>query len=337
MKKVRLLTPGPTQIPEKILSQFATPILHHRTPQFESIFQSVQKKAQTLFCTNEPVLFLTSSGTGAMEASVSNLFSPHDEVLVLNVGKFGERWSKISKAYNCKVHEIKLNPSDDIKIEDIDKTLSGIQNPKAVLFQAVETSTGTSLPVKEIANLIQKKYPNTLCVVDGITGVGVVPIEMDAWGIDVLITGSQKALMLPPGLALISLSKKAWHFCEQSKNPKFYFDLKKEKSMQSKFQTAWTPAISLICALDEALNLILEEGLESLYLRHKNLAESIRLGIQKLGLKLLSKNPSQAVTAVLVPQEIQDGKKRTYYIYGKNHFSILDSAELSQNLKEIFS
>lgn len=244
-----------------------------------------------------------------MEAAVVNLFSSGDSVLVINCGKFGERWTKLSKKFGLNVVELKSQPGEVISSQDLESTLQKNSSTpfKAILFQASETSTGVKLPTQEICE-IAKKY-GALSVCDAITACGVFELPMDSWGIDVLITGSQKALMLPPGLAMISLSEKAWQAQSNATLPRFYFDLALEKKAQSKNQTSWTPAISLIQGLKQTLDMLKEEGLENVFARHRMLASATRAGVKALGLELLSKVPSEAVTAVLVPPSIEDGKQ----------------------------
>ncbi len=299
MKKIRLLTPGPTAIPESVLSKFAQPVIHHRTSLFEARFKQLQDHLGWLFQTREPVLTLTATGSGAMEAAVANLFSPGEEVIVLNLGKFGERWTKLSKTYGLTVHECLVERGSAADPAEVKRLLVNHPSVKAVLFQASETSTGALNPVKTIVDLC--KEHGVLSVCDGITAVGIFDLPMDAWGIDVLITGSQKALMLPPGLAFIALSARAWQAVAVSKSPRFYFDLTRERKMQEKQQTAWTPAISLIEGGVESLGLLREEGLPGLFARHEVLAKCTREAAKALGLELFSKAPSPVLTTVRVP------------------------------------
>ncbi|MBI3535596.1 MAG: alanine--glyoxylate aminotransferase family protein [Deltaproteobacteria bacterium] len=307
MKKTYLLTPGPTPLPENIISIFARPILHHRTPQFQALFEGVKTGLKYLFQTKQDVIVLASTGTGAMDAAVSNLFSKGDKVITINGGKFGERWTKISKNYGLNPIEIKLVPGNAIEPNQLETTVRSNTDTKAILFQASETSTGVKMPTPEICK-IAKEY-NLLTICDAITACGVFDLPMDAFGLDVMITGSQKALMIPPGLSFIALSDKAWAMRERSELPKFYFDLDKERKALSKNQTAWTPAISLIQGLEESLKMIKEEGLQNVFARHDLLARATRNAIQALGLEILaSKSPSPAVTAVKVPPQIKDGK-----------------------------
>ncbi len=307
MKKHYLLSPGPTPVPESALLEMARPMIHHRTPQFSEIFKEAAELLKYVFQTKEDVLILASSGTGAMESSVTNLFSPGDEVIAIDGGKFGERWGKICEAYGLKVHWVKVEWGKAVDPAVVKKLLDEHPSIKGVFSQASETSTTVAHPVKELAALTAKR--DTLLIVDGITAVGVFDIKMDEWGIDVLISGSQKAFMLPPGLAFIALSKKAWKFQESSKCPRFYFDLKKERKNLEKHTTAYTPAVSLIIGLREVLRLIKEEGLENVFKRHERLAKATRSAMEALGLKLLAPDsPSPAATGVYVPDGIDGGK-----------------------------
>lgn len=322
MKKYRLLTPGPTAIPESVLAKFAEPIVHHRTSLFEAQFKEVQDHLGWLFETKQPVLTLTATGTGAMEAAVCNLFSAGDEVITVNGGKFGERWTKIAKAYGLVAHEIFVERGHALDPAVLEKKLAEHSKAKAVLFQASETSTGTLMPVKAITELCRKK--NLLSICDGITAVGIFKLPMDEWGIDVLITGSQKALMLPPGLAFLALSEKAWQAAATSTLPKFYFDLTREKKAQEKQQTAWTPAISLIAGATVSLKMLRDVGREELFASHERLAAATRNAAKALGLELFSQAPSPVLTTVKVPSSFStdQGKKITKIMQEKHHVII---------------
>jgi aspartate aminotransferase-like enzyme len=306
MKKTYLLTPGPTPIPESVSAVFARPIIHHRTVAFEKLFEDVRQGLKFLYQTRQEVLILAASGTGAMEASVANLFKKGDKVITLNAGKFGARWTKIAKVYGLNPIELTTPAGESISAGQVEAAIKDHKDAKGILFQASETSTGVILPTQEICKLARAN--NMLSVCDAITACGVFDLPMDDWAIDVLITGSQKALMIPPGLAMIALSDRAWQANESADLPRFYFDLAREKKAHLKNQTAWTPAISLIQGLQESLRLIREEGLHNIFKRHELLAKATRNGIQALGLELLSKKaPSPAVTAVRVPASL-DGK-----------------------------
>ena len=311
MRKKYLLAPGPTPVPESALLAMAAPMMHHRTPQFSAIFKEAAELLKYVFQTKEDVLILASSGTGAMEGSIVNLYSPGDEVIVVDGGKFGERWGKISEAYGLKVHTIKVEWGTAVKVEDVKKLLEANPKVKGVLVQASETSTTAVHPVKELAALTKDK--DCLLIVDGITGVGVFDLPMDAWGIDVLVSGSQKAFMLPPGLAFAALSQKAWKFQETAKCPKFYFDFKKERKNLKDNTTAYTPAVTLIIGLLDALKQIKEEGLENVFARHDRLARATRAATAAMGLKPLAPNcPSNAATGVFVPEGVEGGKLVKY-------------------------
>lgn len=311
MKKRYLLAPGPTPVPDQALLAMAAPIIHHRTPQFSEVFRETADLLKYVFQTKQDVLILAASGTGAMEGSIVNLYSPGDEVVVVNGGKFGERWGKISEAYGLKVHWITVEWGKAVDPAVVKKTLD--ENPKAkgVLVQASETSTTAAHPIKELAAITKER--DCLLIVDGITGVGVFDLPMDEWGIDVLVSGSQKAFMLPPGLAFVALSEKAWKFQETAKCPRFYFDYKKERKNLKDNTTAYTPAVSLITGLRECLKLIKEEGLYNVFGRHDRLARATRSACAALGLKALAPDaPSNAATGVFVPEGVDGGKLVKY-------------------------
>lgn len=311
MKKRYLLAPGPTPVPESALLAMAQPMIHHRTPQFSEIFKEAAELLKYVFQTKQDVLILASSGTGAMEGSIVNLYSPGDEVIVVNGGKFGERWGKISEAYGLKVHWINVEWGKAVDPAAVKNLLDSNPDIKGVLVQASETSTTASHPVKELAAITKDR--NCLLIVDGITAVGVVNLPMDEWGIDVLVSGSQKAFMLPPGLAFVALSEKAWKFQESAKCPKFYFDFKKERKNLKDNTTAYTPAASLIIGLREAMKMVQAEGLENTFKRHDRLARATRAAVQALGLKMLAPDcPSGAATGVFVPEGVDGGKLVKY-------------------------
>jgi aspartate aminotransferase-like enzyme len=290
----------------------AGPIIHHRTPEFSGILREVKLGLKGLFQTENDVIILASSGTGAMEAAVSNLFSPNEKVLVVNGGKFGERWIEISRSYRLRPVEVKVEWGKAVEPDEVKRALDGDPQIRAVLIQASETSTTVLHPIREIAALTRTR--DALLVVDGITAVGVLDLPMDDWGIDVLITGSQKALMLPPGLAFISLSDRAWLRVPQSGLPRYYFDLSAERKNLRKDTTAYTPAVSLILGLHEALKMIEEEGLPQVFARHELLAKAARSGASGLGLELLApRNPSPAATGFWLPTGM-DGEKLLAYL-----------------------
>jgi aspartate aminotransferase-like enzyme len=318
MFKKRLFTPGPTPVPESVMLTMAQPIIHHRHPEFLEIFKRVNENLKYLFQTKQDVLTLTSSGTGAMEAAVCNLLSPNDTVLYVNAGKFGERWGEICTAYGVRAEEIKVEWGKSVAPAEIEKRLKAHSDIKAVFVTHSETSTGIMNDVKEIARVV-RSASGAITVVDGITSVGSLELKMDEWGIDVVMTGSQKGLMIPPGLAFIALSERAWQMVEQSKLPKYYFSLKKAKKALADEETPWTPAVSLLVGLDQALTMLRQEGIENIWTRHTKLASAVREGCKALELKLLAELPSNALTAVWVPTSIEWKKfnsllKNTYGI-----------------------
>ncbi len=305
MKKNHLLTPGPTPVPAEVLLCMANPIIHHRTPEYEEIFAQVKKGLAALFQTRQDVLVLSSSGTGAMEAAVINLLSAGDTALVVNAGKFGKRWADICRAFKVNTEIIEVAWGQAVHPQAVADALKANPQIKAVFTTHSETSTGVLHDIKTIAAIVAG-YPETVLVVDAITALGATAVPMDDWGLDVVVTGSQKALMMPPGLACIALSQKAWKLTETSQLPKYYFDLKKEKKSQAKNQTAYTPAISLIIALRKSLSMIEQEGLSKVHRRHQLLAEATRSAVAALGLELLApESPSPALTAVKSPPGVE--------------------------------
>lgn len=314
--KRRLLTPGPTMVPERVLEALSRPTLYHRSPEFKEIFLETRELLRKVMRTGGEVLILTSSGTGAMEAAVANLFNPGDSAVVVVGGKFGQRWEELCRTYGVNPIVVNVEWGKAVKLEDVERVLSENPGVKGVLVQICETSTGTVHDVKGIGEIL-KNYPEALLIADGITAYGVYDIPTDQWGIDVAITGSQKALMTPPGLAVITLNEKAVGRLVQ--NPKaYYFNLRKELKQQPKGQTAYTTATNLVVALNEALKMILSEGLENVSRRHSLLAEATRAGVKALGLELLSDSPANGVTAVLSPEEVngQDVVKIAREKYG---------------------
>ncbi len=308
MRKKYLFAPGPTPVPERALADMALPIIHHRAPEYSAVLQEVRDNLKYLFQTKNEVLIFTSSGTGAMEGCVSNLLSAGDHALAIRGGKFGERWYDICKAYSINVSAIDVEWGHAVTVSQIKDALEKDPEIKAVYIQASETSTGAFYPVKEIAEIVSARE-NTILIVDAITALGVVDIPQDEWRIDVVVTGSQKALMLPPGLAFASLNDKAWSFVEQSSLPKYYFNFKKEKKSLEKNQNVYTPNVQLIIGLREVLREIKEEGLEHVFKRHASLANATRKAVQALGLKLyVVDKPSDALTAVYAPYGIDAGK-----------------------------
>jgi aspartate aminotransferase-like enzyme len=308
MEKKYLFSPGPTMLPPEVLLKMAEPIMHHREPEFEKIFAEIREGLKYLFQTKNEVLVFTSSGTGAMEGAVSNILSKGDKAIVVRGGKFGERWGEICKAYGIEFIPIDVEWGKAVDPRKIRQILESDSKVRAVYTQASETSTGVKYPVREIADIV-KRDEDRVIVVDAITGIGVFNIPTDEWGLDVVISGSQKALMLPPGLSFATLSDKAWKLVERSDLPKYYFDFKKELKNTKKNQSSYTPAISLFVGLRETLRMIREEGLETVFHRHEKLAEATRRAVKALGLKLFAPDsPSNAVTAVMIPEGV-DGER----------------------------
>lgn len=307
MLKRYLLAPGPTPVPPEVLLAMAKPMIHHRAPEFDKLFGEVREDLKWLFQTRNDVLILASSGTGGMEGAVSNFLSPGDKAISVNGGKFGERWTKLCKTFGVQVHEIKVEWGRAVDPQAVADQLKKDPSIKAVYVQASETSTGVAHDVKALAEIV-KSHEETILVVDAITALGVLDLKTDAWGLDVVVTGSQKALMLPPGLAFVSASEKAWRLAEKAKNAAFYFNLKKERDSQQKNQTAYTPAVSLILGLKEVLSILKGEGLEAVFARHASLARAMREGVQAAGLALFPKErPSDALTAIAAPDGV-DGQ-----------------------------
>jgi aspartate aminotransferase-like enzyme len=306
--KERIFTPGPTPLPEKVRLSQAKDIIHHRTPEFSQVFEEVREGLKYVFQTQNDVLILTASGSGAMEATISNLLSPQDKILVTRGGKFGERWGEIGEAFGLNVVPIDVKWGKAVEPEKIEEKLQEDGRIKAVFTQLVETSTGVVNDIKRMGEIVSRT--SAILVVDAISGLGAEPLFTDEWKVDVVVAGSQKAFMLPPGLAFVSLSQKAWKMVEESTLPKYYWDLKKAKASLTKGQTPYTPAISLICALRESLRLIREEGWDKILERHRLLAQATRRGVTSLGLEIFADSPSNVVTPVLVPEKIGEKELR---------------------------
>ena len=305
MKKTHLFAPGPTPIPPEALLTMAHPILHHRTPEYEALIAEVREGLKVLFQTTEEVFLFAASGTGGMEAAVVNTLSPGEKALVIRGGKFGERWGEICQAYGVNFTPIDVPYGKAVDPGLVAAALAKDPQIAVVLSTYSETSTGVLHDIKAIAEAVRKTP--TLLVVDAITSLGVMDVPMDDWGLDVVVAGSQKALMLPPGLALVGVSRKAWAAVERSRLPKYYFDFAAERKHLLKNQSRFTPAISLVVGLRETLRMIRSEGLPNIFRRHEKLAAAMRAGITGLGLELFAERPSPAVTAVLVPKGIDGG------------------------------
>ncbi|MFO7928375.1 MAG: alanine--glyoxylate aminotransferase family protein, partial [Candidatus Humimicrobiaceae bacterium] len=313
MKKKYVMTPGPTAISEDVLLEHSRPLMHHRSPEFSEIFTEVTEKLKKLMKTSNDVFVLTSSGTGGMEAAVTNAFSRGDKVLVANLGKFAERFVKIGKEFGLDVLSLDYEWGQAVNPSDIKDMLDQNTGIKGVMFQFSETSTGVLNDVEKIGNIV-KDY-GAITIVDAISGIGASDLQTDNWNLDIVIGGSQKALSAPTGVAFISVSQKAWKLIEKSNLPRFYFDLlaAREAASRKPPQTPWTPGISIIVAMNKALDRLLEEGLENSYKRHKVLAKATQKAVEKIGLNLFVKDEAirgDSVTSVEVPEGV-DGKKVT--------------------------
>jgi aspartate aminotransferase-like enzyme len=313
LRKNRLFTPGPTPLLPAAQTAMASFTAHHRTADFRALFQRVLADMKEFIGTQNDVLVVACSGTGVMEASVSNLTSPADKVLVLAAGNFGERWTGLAKAFGCKVDVLSAPYGETFSLSDIRAKLA--PDVRAVFVQATESSTGVRHDVQSIAKIVRATGDDTLLVVDAITGLGTTHLDVDGWGVDVIIGGSQKALMIPPGLAYCAVSERAWRRMDTTTSPRFYFDLRKERKATAKGESAYTPPTSLFAALGAALEFIrgmgkgdLAKGREALVDNAEMCAEMTRAGVQAVGLKLFATSPAAALTAIRSPEGIDSGK-----------------------------
>ena len=293
--RTHLFAPGPTVVPERVLAAMARAGAHHRTPEFEAVLRDCTERLRPLFGTAGDVVLLTGAGTLAMEAAVTNFLRDDQPVLVVDGGKFGERWWKLCKAYGVPYRVLELPWGHAADPAAIAATLRANPSLRAVLCTANESSTGTWNPVSEIARVCREAH-DVLCVVDAVSCLGAVPISMDTWGIDVLVAASQKALMTPPGLAFVAASERAWR--RHSNLPRFYADLRAERVAQATGKTVGTPAIHLVFALQQALAMLEHEGLDAVFRRHSRLAFAVREGLAAIGFGAFSRSPSRTVTAV---------------------------------------
>lgn len=307
VKKQRLLTPGPTPLLPRALHAMMASDIHHRTQDFIQLYPRVLSDLKEVYGTQNDVLITVSSGTGAMEAAVSNFFSDGDKVIVLSAGKFGERWVELARAYRLNAVVLTAEYGQAVAPERVAEALKENPDAKGVFFQASETSTGVAHDVRAIGELVRQTP--ALCIVDAITGLGTMPLDIDGWGLDIVIGGSQKAFMIPPGLAFISVSPKAWAQNETAKLPRLYFDLRREKKMADKGESAWTPNVSHILALAEALAYIKQIGMAKLVENAQLLARATRAAAVELGLELFAPDsPSSSVTAIKAPAGMDSGE-----------------------------
>jgi aspartate aminotransferase-like enzyme len=319
IRKTRLFTPGPTPLLPAAQFAMAAADIHHRTAEFRALYTRVLAQLKEFVGTANDVIILSSSGTGAMEASVSNLTSPGDRVLVLTAGKFGERWTGIAKAFGCHVDVVSAPYGETFSLDEVKAALH--LETRAVFMQATETSTGVRHCVPGVAKLLKDQNSDALLIVDAITGLGTTHLDMDGWGVDVLVGGSQKAVMIPPGLSYLALSQRAWDRMESTYNPRYYFDLRKERKNAKNGESAYTPAVALIAALGAALDWIaaqaatpenpkgnLAEGRAKLIENAETIAAMTRAAMLALGLKLFAPDAAgTAATAVLAPEGVDSG------------------------------
>jgi aspartate aminotransferase-like enzyme len=301
IRKQRLLTPGPTPLYPPALHAMMASDIHHRTEDFRKVYRSVLADLKEVMGTSHDVLMFAASGTGAMDAAVSNLFSRGDKVIVCVAGKFGERWAEIAKAYGLDATVITVPYGEVVAPEQVEAALAAEPATRGVFVQASETSTGAAHDVRAMARAVGKT--GAIFVVDAITGLGTMPLDIDGWGLDVVIGGSQKAFMIPPGLAFMSVSPKAWSFADSATLPHFYFNLKKEKKSGDAGESSWTPSTALILALAEALKYVKQLGMPHLIENAQLLARATRAAVEKLGLELFAPDsPGSSVTAVKAPR-----------------------------------
>ncbi len=308
MKRNLLLTPGPTKIPADICAALGKPIIHHRTPQFQEELKKAFEGLKYVFQTKNDVYLVPASGTGGMEAAVSNIVSAGDKVITVEGGKFGERWTKICQAYNAETQVISVEWGKAVQPEHIQKLLEADKSIKAVFATLNETSTGVVADIKKIAEVVNST--DAVLVVDAVSGLGVVDLQMDNWGVDVVVAASHKGFMLPPGLAFLSVSDKAWKLVEDSKSPRYYFDLRKARKSCAKIDTAFTPAIGIVIALNESLKKFKELGLENLFAKYARLAKGTQAAAKALGMTLFPDESccSNVLTAINLPDGIDGGK-----------------------------
>jgi len=308
MQKNYLLTPGPTPLPPYVRQALSKEIIHHRTPQFQAILKDVEDNLKYIFQTKNDVFILASSGTGAMEAAVANTISANDKVIVIEGGKFGQRWTELNKVFGADIELVQVEWGKAVEPEKIKEILDKDKSIKAVFATQCETSTGVVTDIQALAKII--KDTNAILIVDAISSLGAIDLKTDEWSVDMVVSGSQKGLMLPPGLGFISVSAKAYKLIETCKNPRYYFDLRLAKKALDKNDTPFTPAITTIVALNEVLKNMCSETLEVIFARNKKLADAVRQTMIALGLELFTtlQAASDAVTAVKVPEGV-DGTK----------------------------
>ncbi|MGI8859434.1 MAG: pyridoxal-phosphate-dependent aminotransferase family protein [Rubrobacteraceae bacterium] len=321
MNKYRLMSPGPTPIPPEVSAAGALPIIHHRTPEFGEIFTRVNENLKRVFLTSNNIFTYAASGTGAFEGAIQNLFSPGDKILVVNSGNFGGRWVKMGQAFGLEVTELKYDWGQKADNDEVAEALAGDPEIKAAVCVLSETSTGTVNDIEGFARATE----NVVSIVDAVSGLGACELRTDEWGVDVVVAGSQKALMSPPGLGFVSVSERAMRLHEESTMPRYYFDFTAARKAYVKDppQTAWTPAVSVIIQLDVALQQILDEGIENVFERHVLLGRAAREGVKGMGLRLFGPDEdlNSAVTAAWVPDGV-DGKSLVRLMFREHGIQI---------------
>ncbi|HSE92789.1 MAG TPA: alanine--glyoxylate aminotransferase family protein [Methylomirabilota bacterium] len=316
MKKYQLMAPGPTPVPSQVLLAMAQPMIHHRTPEYEALFVEVRAGLKRLFQTAQDVIPLTCSGTGAMEAAVVNTLSPGDTVAIVRAGKFADRWAELAKAYGLSAIDLAAPFGQTVAPARVGEALRSRPEIKAVLVQHSETSTGVLHDVRGYAEAT--RGTDALLIVDAVSSLGIADLPMDAWGVDVVVSGSQKGLMLPPGLGFCALNDRAWARAATARLPRYYLDLAEERTALGRNEAHFTPAVSIVVGLREVLRMLEAEGLASIFKRHDRLARATRAGVEALGLELFARaTPSPAVTAVVAPKGI-DGE-RIVAAYSEQH------------------
>jgi aspartate aminotransferase-like enzyme len=316
-----LRIPGPTPVPPDILEAVAHPMVNHRGREFAALISRVAERLKDFFATSNDVLILSTSGTGGLESAVVNTLSPGDKVLSVSIGSFGERFAAIADTYGAEVIPLQYEWGQAARPEEVRRALEEHPDVKAVLVTHNETSTGVTNPLEEIARVVGasarsapgRGEPAPLLLVDAVSSLGAIPFEADGWGLDVAVTGSQKGWMVPPGLAFVSMSERAWRAYEQARMPRFYFDLGRHRDTLPKGQTPWTPTMSIFFGLDVALERMAEEGMERIFSRHASIARMVRGGVKEMGLELLCEDErfaSDTVTAVKAPEGVDVSKLR---------------------------
>ena len=316
-----VLAPGPVNLHPDVEKALALPMIHHRTPEFDGILKNVLTRLKGIFQTEQPCYILSATGSGGMEALLVNTLKPGDHVLGIDSGKFGERWCEMAQTYGAQVTVLKVPWGEAVSVIEVEKVLNKNPEIKIVLCQACETSSAVKHPIKELGQLI-KTRPQTLFLVDAITALGAFPLPMDAWGLDGVVGGSQKAFMLPTGLCLFSFSKKAWEVIKSNPQPRFYFDVRKESNANQKGETFFSSNVTLTRALDVVLTLIFSKGLPAHFAEIAKRARFVREFAPLVGLQLYSRAPSESLTALLVPPGLDSQKIRTR-LEEKHHITIM--------------